>query len=128
MSGSSNGITPVVELAGNNNAYPYPVYPMMGNGYGSGCGFLGGDGWIVLLLLLAFGGNWGNGNGGFFGGNGAFDNGYAWLSNGQKEIMQNTNTGFDTLHLSNQIEGVHDGIASLSNQLCNTSNTITCVA
>ena len=83
------GIQPTVELAttngGNGFGYPYPVYPMMGNGYGSGSGFLGGDGWIVLLLLLAFGGNWGNGNGGFFG-NGAFDNGYAWLSINNKKV------------------------------------------
>jgi hypothetical protein len=119
MNGS---IQPTVELAttnGNNGfAYPYPVYPM-NNGFGGNGGFLGGDGWIVLLLLLAFGG-WGNGNGngGFFGNN-SFDNGYAWLSNGQKEIMQNTNNGFDTLHLSNQLEGTRDGIYGLSNQLCN---------
>lgn len=117
----NNGIQPTVELATNNgNGYPYPVYPMMGGtGFGGNSGFLGGDGWIILLLLLAFSGNWGgNGNGGFFGGN-SFDNGYAWLSNGQKEIMQNTNNGFDTLHLSNQLEGTRDGIYSLSNQLCN---------
>ena len=123
MNGSSQGIQPVVELATNNGNgfYPYPMYPMMG-GNGNN-GFLGGDGWIILLLLLAFGGNWGGGNGGFF--NGGFDNGYAWLSNGQKEIMQNTNNGFDTLHLSNQIEGVRDGIYGLSNQLCNSTADIT---
>jgi len=120
----SNGIQPTVELAttngGNGFAYPYPVYPAMGGfGGNSGFGGFGGDGWIILLLILAFSGNWGNGNGGFFGGNNAFDNGYAWLSNGQKEIMQNTNNGFDTLHLSNQLEGTRDGIYSLSNQLCN---------
>ena len=113
----NNGIQPTVELATNNGSYPYPV--MYGNGGGFGnSGFLGGDGWIILLLILAFSGNWGNGNSGFFGGN-SFDNGYAWLSNGQKEIMQNTNNGFDTLHLSNQLEGVRDGIYGLSNQLCN---------
>ena len=116
----SNGIVPTVDLA-TNNTYPYPV--MYGNGGFGGNGFLGGDGWIVLLLLLAFGnGGWGN-NGGFFGGN-SFDNGYAWLSNGQKEIMQNTNNGFDTLHLSNQIEGVRDGVYGLSNQLCNSTASI----
>ena len=120
MNGS--GIQPTVELAttNGNNAYPYPVYPMYGNGgFGGSNGFLGGDGiWAILLFALLFGnGGWGNGGFGF-GGN-AFDNGYAWLSNGQKEIMQNTNTGFDTLHLSNQIEGVRDGIYGLSNQLCN---------
>lgn len=114
----NNGIQPTVELATNNGSYPYPVYPMMsGGGFGNG-GFLGGDGWIILLLILAFSGNWGNGNGGFFAGN-SFDNGYAWLSNGQKEIMQNTNNGFDTLHLSNQLDTINSGIYSLSNQLCN---------
>lgn len=123
----NNGIQPTVELATNNGNgfYPYPVYPMMnGSGFGGNSGFLGNDGWIVLLLLLAFSGNWGgNGNGGFFGGN-SFDNGYAWLSNGQKDIMNNTNNGFDTLHLSNQLEGTRDGINALSNQLCNSTSSI----
>ena len=123
----SQGITPTIELAsanGNNGfAYPYPVYPMMNGGNG---GFGYGSDWIWVILLLAlFGGNWGgNGNGGFFGGN-SFDNGYAWLSNGQKEIMQNTNNGFDTLHLSNQLDTINSGVYSLSNQLCNTGNDIT---
>lgn len=117
MNGNS-GITPTVELATTNGAYPYPV--MYGNN-GMGNGFLGGDGiWAILLFALLFGnGGWGNGGFGF-GGN-SFDNGYAWLSNGQKEIMNNTNNGFDTLHLSNQIEGVRDGVYGLSNQLCNST-------
>lgn len=121
-----NGITPTVELAttnGNNGFYPYPVMYGNNGGFGNG-GFLGGDGiWAILLFALLFGnGNWGNG--GFFGNNG-FDNGYAWLSNGQKEIMQNTNNGFDTLHLSNQLEGTRDGINALSNQLCNSTASVT---
>lgn len=129
MNGNNSGIVPTIDLAtnGNNNNgfYPYPVYPMMGgSGFGGNGGFLGGDGWIILLLLLAFSGNWGgNGNGGFFGGN-SFDNGFAWLSNGQKDIMNNTNNGFDTLHLSNQLEGTRDGINALSNQLCNCCSDI----
>lgn len=124
MNGGNSGIVPTIDLATNgNNAYPYPVMYGNGGGFG-GNGFLGGDGWIILLLLLAFSGNWGNGNGGFFGNN-SFDNGYAWLSNGQKEIMQNTNNGFDTLHLSNQLDTVNSGIYSLSNQLCNTGHDIT---
>ena len=115
----NGGIQPTVELATNNGngfAYPYPVYPMMGGNGGFG-GF-GNDSalWLIILLALIWNNN---GNGGFFGGN-SFDDGYAWLSNGQKEIMQNTNTGFDTLHLSNQLEGTRDGIYSLSNQLCNS--------
>ncbi len=119
MNGNS-GIVPTVDLATNNNsgfAYPYPV---MTGGFGNGgFGGFGGDGaiWLIVLLALIWGNN-GNGNGGFFGGN-SFDNGYAWLSNGQKDIMTNTNNGFDTLHLSNQLEGTRDGIYSLSNQLCN---------
>ena len=122
----NNGIQPTVELATNNGnngfGYPYPVYPMMGGFGGSGFGY-GDSSWIWIILLFAlFGGNWGgnNGNGGFFGGRG-FDDGYAWLSNGQKEIMNNTNNGFDTLHLSNQIEGVIDGVYGLSNQMCNST-------
>ena len=119
MNGGS-GIQPTIELATNgNNGCAYPVYPMMGGFGGSGFGGFGGDSaiWLIVLLALIWGNN-GNGNG-FFGGNNNFDNGYAWLSNGQKEIMANTNNGFDTLHLSNQIEGVRDGIYGLSNQLCN---------
>lgn len=124
MNGSS-GITPTVELATTNGAYPYPIYPMM-SGFGGNSGFgFGGDGalWLIVLLALIWGNN-GNGNGFGFGGR-SFDDGYAWLSNGQKEIMQNTNNGFDTLHLSNQLDTVNSGIYSLSNQLCNTGNDIT---
>ena len=124
MNGGS-GIQPTIELAtsNGNGFYPYPV--MYGNGYGNNGGFFGGEGiWAIIILALLFGnGGWGN-NGGFFGGN-SFDNGYAWLSNGQKEIMQNTNTGFDTLHLSNQIEGTRDALAGLSNQICNSTADIT---
>lgn len=119
MNGSS-GIVPTVDLATNNNAgfaCPYPV--MYGNGAGfGGNGMFGGDAiWLIVLLALIWNGN-GNGNG-FFGGGNSFDNGYAWLSNGQKDIMANTNNGFDTLHLSNQLDTVNSGIYSLSNQLCN---------
>ena len=127
MNGNS-GIQPTVELAttngGNNGfAYPYPVYPMMGGNNG-GFGGFGSDSAIWLIVLLAL--IWGNGNGNGFGGFGgnSFDNGYAWLSNGQKEIMNNTNNGFDTLHLSNQIEGVRDGVYGISNQLCNSTSDV----
>ena len=117
MNGNS-GIVPTVDLATNNNAGF--AYPVMTNGFGSGFGGFGGDGaiWLIVLLAIIWGNN-GNGNGGFFGGGRGFDDGYAWLSNGQKEIMANTNNGFDTLHLSNQLDTVNSGIYSLSNQLCN---------
>ena len=120
MNGNS-GITPTVELAttnGNNGfGYPYPVMPFYGaNGND---GFFGGEGiWAIILLALLFGnGGWG-GFGGFGGGFGGMYE-FPWLLNGQQEIMTNTNNGFDTLHLSNQLEGVRDGVSALSNQLCN---------
>jgi len=85
-----------------------------------GFGGFGGDGawWIILFLIFAMGG-WNN-NGGF-GGNfgGGAGNEYAWLSNGQKEIMQNTNDGFNTLQLANQLTGINSGVQNLSTQLCN---------
>lgn len=80
----------------------------------------GGDGawWIILFLIFAMGG-WNNGFGGFGGGNfGGVGNEYAWLSNGQKEIMQNTNQGFDTLQLANQLTGINSQVQGLSTQLC----------
>jgi hypothetical protein len=121
MNGGS-GIQPTVELATTGNAYPYPVM-YGGNGYG-GSGFFGGDGiWAIILLALLFGwGNNGNGNG-WMGGRG-FDDGYAWLSNGQKDIMNQTSDGFNTLHLSNQLEGTRDGINALSTQLCGSTADI----
>ena len=101
----------------NNNGYVYPAYPMYGNGFGSGFGN-NGD-WVWIILILALCGGFNNGNGGFgFGGNG-FNNEYAWLSNGQKEIMQNTTNGFDTLQLANQLTGINSGVQNLSTQLCN---------
>ena len=78
----------------------------------------GGDGWWAILLILALGG-FGGGFG--FGGMGGFGGGfgmYPWIANGQQDIMANTNTGFDTLHLSNQLDTVNSGIYGLSNQLC----------
>jgi len=114
----SNGIQPTIELAttNGNGFYPYPC--MYGNG--SNNGFFGGDGiWALVLLALLFGNNGG------WGGFGGSSNGdFAWLSNGQKDIMNNTNSGFDTLHLSNQIEGVRDGVSSLSTQICGSTADI----
>ena len=108
----SQGIQPTIELATTNGNGYYP-YPIMNGNNGD---FFGSDGiWAIVLLALLFNGN--NGFGGFGGNSGDF----AWLSNGQKDIMTNTNNGFDTLHLSNQIEGVRDGVAGLSNQICSST-------
>ena len=124
MMNGSQGIVPTVDLATNNNAgFAYP-YPVMGGFGGSGFGGFGGDGalWLIVLLALIWGNN-GN-NGGFFGGNN-FDNGYAWLSNGQKDIMSQTSDGFNSLHISNQIEGIRDGVNSITNQICNSTADVT---
>lgn len=96
---------------------------MFGNNSGFGNGF-GGEGalWLIVLLALIWGGN--NNNGGFGFGNNGFDDGYAWLSNGQKEIMQNTNNGFDTLHLSNQLEGTRDAINGIATQISNSTYSL----
>ena len=101
----------------NNTQGIVPTLPIS-TGYNDG--FFGGDGAIWLLVILAlFGGFGGYGMGGFggFGGFGGYE--FPWLLTGQQGINNNTNQGFDTLHLSNQIEGVRDGIYGLSNQLCN---------
>ena len=120
----NEGMSPadVAAVVDNNRSYGYgyPVMPMYG-GYGYGNGGFGDGSWIWIILILAlFGGFGGNGNG--FGG---FNNDYAWLSNGQKDIMTNTNNGFNSLHLADQVEGVKDGIFSLSNQLCNSTADVT---
>ena len=110
----------VKAIVGNNN--PYPMY---GNGFGNGFG--GDSGWLWLIVILAMmNGGWGFGGfGGNFGGGVGMDVMYPWLSSGQKEIMQNTNNGFDTLHLSNQIEGTRDAIHGISNQICNSTADVT---
>lgn len=105
----------------NGGLSPSDVALIQGNRNNDGFGF-GGDGawWIILFLIFAMGG-WNN-NGGGFGGNGGFGgaaNEYAWLSNGQKEIMQNTNQGFNTLQLGNQLNDISSGVQNISTQLCN---------
>lgn len=118
----NQGVQPIVELAGanNGNGYPYPVYPAMG-GFGSSFGGFGGDSalWIIVLLAL-FG--WGNNGNGGFGGN---NNDFAWLSNGQKDIMNHTSDGFNSLHLSNQVEGIRDDVNDIQNAICNSTASVT---
>lgn len=99
-------------VVGNNN--PYPMY---GNGFGNGFGTDGGWLWFIIILAMMNGG-WG------FGGGVGMDVMYPWLSNGQKEIMQNTNNGFDTLQLTNQLTGINSGVQNLSTQLCNSTNDV----
>ena len=119
---SASDVRAVVDASNGNGAYPYPVYTN-----GNNSGFDGNGDWVWLILILALCGN-GFGFGGFGGGFGfgmGMDFMYPWLANGQQQIMQNTNDGFDTLHLSNQIEGVRDGIHGISNSICSSTASIT---
>ena len=107
----------VAAVVGNTDRNAYPVYVNGNNGFSNGFG--GDAGWLWLLVILAVSGG-GFGFGGGFGGFGmGMDFMYPWLSNGQKEIMQNTNQGFDTLQLANQLTGINSGVQNLSTQLCN---------
>lgn len=93
-----------------------PVAPAYGGNNGFG-GFGGDWGWIILLLLLAGGGGWGNGFGGYGGGFGNMYD-FPWLLNGQQGINANTNNGFQNAMLNDNITSVRDGISALSTQLC----------
>lgn len=96
-----------------------PVAPAYGN-MGGGFGGFGGD-WgslIVLFLIAAMFGGFGNGFGGGFGG-GNYD--FPWLLTGQQNINDNTNGGFRDQMLQTGITSVRDSIGNLSTQLCNSS-------
>ena len=101
---NGNSIVPTVDLCGNNG------------GWGGNMGE-----WILGIIALGMLGNGGM-FGGFGGANGEMAFMYPWIANGQQEIMTNTNNGFDTLHLSNQLEGNRDAINSLQLQLCGCCN------
>lgn len=104
----------------NGNGFYMPVAPAYGGGYGGGLGGFGGDGWWIILLLLAFNGGWG-GMGGFGGGwGGMMGLGYyfPWLLNGQNGINNNISDGFRDAQLHDSVTSVRDGISSLATQLC----------
>ena len=105
MNGSTNGIVPTFDLTGNNS------------GWGGNMGE-----WILGIIALGMLGNGGWGFGGGFGGGAAGMYEFPWLLAGQQGINTNTNNGFDTLHLSNQLEGNRDAINSLQLQLCGCCN------
>lgn len=84
-----------------------------------GDGFGNGDGWwIILFLILAMGGNWGNGFGGNGGGNAP------WIMNTDNDVER----GFDQMATTNALAGlqasVSNGFANAATQLCNASSDI----
>lgn len=104
---NGNGIIPTMEVGNNGN-----------NCWGGNMGE-----WILGIVALGMLGN--NGMfGGFGGANGEMAFMYPWIANGQQEIMNNTNNGFDTLHLSNQVEGVRDSLGNIATQICGSTADI----
>lgn len=94
-----------------------PMAPAYGGGYGGGFGNgFGGDGWWVLLLLLAFNGGWGGFGGGFGGNQLGYD--FPWLLNGQNGINNNVSDGFRDAQLHDSVTSVRDGVSNLATQLC----------
>lgn len=81
-------------------------------GNGNNNGFDGDGWWIILFLILAMNGGWGNG----FGGNGSTGAGnlYPWMN--QAEVTSN---GFRDQMINSNITSIRDGISDLSAQLCN---------
>jgi len=106
MNGNTTGVIPTFDVSGNNG----------NNGWGGSMGE-----WIIGLVALGM-----LGNGGMFGGFGGNGMGYdfPWLLSGQNGINQNTNDGFQNLHLSNQIEGTRDAVNNLSTQICGSTADI----
>lgn len=78
-------------------------------------GFGDSGAWWIIILLLALGGFGGMGFGGFGGLGGMYE--FPWLLNGQNNINANTNQGFDTLQLSNQLGNISSGVQNLATQL-----------
>ena len=90
------------------NGMVMPVAPMYG---GNGDGFMGGNGWWILILFILLGG-WGNGFGNGFGG--GMNDLYPWMNN-----SQNINSGFRDQMLNDNITSIRDGVYGIQNQLCN---------
>lgn len=117
----------------DNSSLVMPVAPAYGGGgFGSNLGNFGGDFWLIIILLFAFGGFGGGwGMGGFGGGWGNIDTLYPWMNNAQI-----TTNGFQNQALNSSISGLQNsitsgfgdvqlGIAGINQNLCQTGNGIT---
>ena len=104
-----NGGMNTTMLVSPTGATSYPVYTG-----GSNNGFGDGDGWwIILFLILAMGGNWGNGFGG--GGN----NSVPWFMNTDNDVERGFNQMATTNGIQNLQNAVNSGFANAATQLCN---------
>ncbi len=120
-----------------------PAYSGFGGGYGSSFGSFGGDFWLILILLFAFGGFGGGwGMGGFGGGWGNIDTLYPWMNQSNQ-----INDGFHTQALNSAISGLQNSVtagfgdvqlglaginqnicqstAGINQSICQTGNAIT---
>lgn len=113
----------------NTSSLYMPVAPAYGANGGFGNGF-GGDFWLILILLFAFGG-WGNG--GFGGWGGGYADGnllYPWMNNAQITTngFQNQATNQAISALQNSVTSgfgdVQLGIAGINQNLCQTGSGI----
>ena len=105
---------------GNDRLSPSDVALIQNRNNDNGFGNFGDGAWWIILFLLFGMGGWGGFGG--FGGFGSFGGEYGmypWLMNGQQEIMANTNNGFNSLQVANQLNGIQNGVQNLSTQLCN---------
>ena len=113
--------TMLVGPTGFGGGMPYPVYGGGGNGGNNGWG--DGNGWWIILLFIliaAMGGNWGGNNYG----NGAFGGGAPIIVNDGGANGGAVQRGFDQAAVMSGINGVQNGVQSLSAQLCNCCGDI----
>lgn len=103
-----------------------PVTPMYSGGNGGFGGFGGFDSsWIVLFLLFAVFGGWGNGNG--FGGGSGMNNGtFPWLLAANNNTGDLVTAGFNNAAVTSQLSGIQstltNGFASAEVNACNRAS------
>lgn len=92
---------------------PADIAAVTGGGNYGNNGF-GGDGWwVILFLILAMGGNWGNGFGGNGGGN------IPWFMNTDNDVERGFNQQATMGAISGLQSSVSNGFSNVATQLCN---------
>lgn len=115
-----------------NSNMVMPVAPAYnGGGFDGGFGY-GGDFWLILILLFAFGG-WGNGFGGWGGNNAAADGAilYPWMNqsnqihDGFRDQMINTSVNGIQNAVTSGFGDVQLGIAGINQNICQSTAGVT---
>ena len=99
---------------------PADIAAVTGGSRGYGNGFDSDGWWIILFLILAMGGNWGNG----FGGNGGNGGSVPWIMNTDNDVERGFNQMATTNGIQNLQNAVNSGFANASTQLCNCCSDI----